>query len=145
FNTISCGRTGTFMPTWSNQFGGPLSPTQINQIVAMVENSRWDLVKKIGDELDAETGRTAADILVDVTKSPPSVTEKNCGQYTPDQASDIHGRDPLAAAPAAPAGGAQATATATEAAPPPPGTVAVDLMDTLKLTAAPASAPAGSV
>lgn len=53
FNTISCGRTNTAMPTWSDHYGGPLASTQINYLVTMITNARWDLVEHVGEEHDA--------------------------------------------------------------------------------------------
>lgn len=111
--TIACGRTGTFMPIWGQEFGGPLSETQINQLVTMITEGRWDLVRELGAEHDAEAGTTAADIFPQ-DPSALAVTEKNCGQYTPDTAADIHGRDPFSAGSggAAPTGTPEATTTA---------------------------------
>ena len=146
-NTISCGRTGTFMPTWGQQFGGPLSETQVNQIVTLITEGRWDLVEEIGAELDAETGRTAKDIL----PSDPSalaVTQKNCGQFNSETAADIRNRDPLAAPTATPATGG--AATPTPASTPAPATggggggIEVVLSE-FKVTPGQASGPAGSV
>lgn len=104
FNTISCGRTNTFMPLWAQRFGGSLSDTQIRQLSTMISEGRWDLVKEIGDEHDHETGDTKETILVKDAGS-LALTEKNCGQYTADNAADIRNRDPFTAAPA---GGAPA-------------------------------------
>jgi mono/diheme cytochrome c family protein len=99
FNTISCGRTNTFMPMWAQRFGGSLSDTQIHQIVTMITQNRWDLVKEIGEEHDTEVGAQPKDILVQDASS-LALTEKNCGQYTADNAADIRNRDPFKAAPA---------------------------------------------
>ncbi len=52
FNTIACGRTNTFMPTWAQRFGGPLSDTQVNQLVTMITEGRWDVVREIAAEHD---------------------------------------------------------------------------------------------
>ena len=41
-NTLSCGRTNTFMPVWAQRFGGPLSDTQIRQIATMITEGRWE-------------------------------------------------------------------------------------------------------
>jgi mono/diheme cytochrome c family protein len=110
FNTISCGRTNTFMPLWAQRFGGSLSDTQVHQLTTLITEGRWDLVKQIGEEHDAEVGATAKDILVDAGTL--SLTEKNCGQYTADNAADIRGRDPFAAGGAAPAAAAAAAPAA---------------------------------
>jgi uncharacterized cupredoxin-like copper-binding protein/mono/diheme cytochrome c family protein len=114
-NTIACGRNGTFMPTWSDQYGGPLSDTQINQIVTMITEGRWDLVEEIGAELDAETGRTAKDIL----PSDPSslaVTDKNCGQFTEEDKEEVRSRDPFSTATPTPTPSGSVTPGATATA-----------------------------
>jgi hypothetical protein len=110
-NTIACGRTGTFMPPWSQQYRGSLSDTQINQIVTMITEGRWDLVEEIGAEHDAETASTAADILMDPSGG-AAVTEENCGQYDSETAAPFRERDPFAEA-AAPGEGSP-TPEATE-------------------------------
>jgi mono/diheme cytochrome c family protein len=38
FQTISAGRPGTLMPTWSEQFGGPMEAHQIEQLTAYILN-----------------------------------------------------------------------------------------------------------
>ena len=38
FQTISAGRPGTLMPTWSNQFGGPMEEYQLEQVTAYMLN-----------------------------------------------------------------------------------------------------------
>ena len=53
FNTITCGRTNTAMPPWSEKHGGPLSDIQIEYIASMAMQGRWDLVTEIGHEHDA--------------------------------------------------------------------------------------------
>lgn len=110
-NTIACGRTGTFMPPWLQKYRGSLSDTQINQIVTMITQGRWDLVEEIGAEYDAETGSTAADILADPSGG-LSVTEANCGQYDSETGAEFRERDPFATA--APEGEGSATPEATE-------------------------------
>ena len=166
FNTISCGRTNTFMPTWAQRFGGPLSDTQVNQLVTMITEGRWDIVREIAAEhdpalygdaavkplpnkatLDAlpreerramvaehdelvlvaqeklrvkiEHGeypaimKTGKDAVLVQDASTLSLVEKNCGQYTADNAEDIKGRDPTAALAAVP------STSATGGGPPP--------------------------
>lgn len=148
-NTIACGRTGTFMPFWAQRFGGPLSDTQVDQIVTMIVEDRWDLVREIGAEHDAETGATAKDILPSDPSS-LSVTQKNCGQFTADTAADFRNRDPLAA-PTAPAGSgaatptpaATATATATGGGAASGGIEVV--LSEFRIVPANAKAPAGSL
>lgn len=92
---------------------GSLSDTQLHQLVTMITEGRWDLVKEIGTEHDIEVSVTAKDILADPAGL--SLTEKNCGQFTADNAADIRGRDPFKAAPA---GGAAAAAPAAGGAAP---------------------------
>jgi len=98
-NTISCGRTNTFMPLWAQRFGGSLSDTQVRQIATMITEGRWDLVKEEAAIHDAQTGDTKDTILVKDTGS-LSLTEKNCGQFTADNAAQFRDRDPFTAAPA---------------------------------------------
>jgi mono/diheme cytochrome c family protein len=62
FNTIACGRVNTFMPTWAQRYGGPLSDTQVEQIVTMITEGRWDIVREIAAEHDPEL---FADAFVD--------------------------------------------------------------------------------
>jgi uncharacterized cupredoxin-like copper-binding protein/mono/diheme cytochrome c family protein len=192
-NTIACGRTNTFMPIWGQRFGGPLSDTQIDQIVTMITEGRWDLVRHEAAEHDpelfadgfvdplpanyeqlprSEQRRLTAErqtaiehkreelhsqildgeypevmkegenaILVQDPGS-LSITQKNCGQFDAETAADIRGRAPLDAAPAATA---TAAPGATAAPPPPPGTIVVELTDSLRINATPNTAPAGSV
>lgn len=115
FNTIACGRTNTAMPTWSEKHGGPLSDTQINYLVLLITEDRWDMVTEIGHEHDQATTppTTAADILV---KDPAalSLTAKNCGQFNPLSAKEFYERDPLKPL----AGGASAQAAAEPKAAP---------------------------
>ena len=103
FNSISCGRTGTFMPIWSEKFGGPLSETQVNQLVTLITEGRWDLVEEEGAHHDEETGDTAETILVQDAGS-LSLASSNCGQYNAIDALEFRARDPFAA-PDAPADG----------------------------------------
>ncbi len=95
-NTIACGRSGTFMPLWGQRFGGTLSDTQIDQLVTMITEGRWDLVEEIGAEHDAAAGTTAKDVLADPA-SLSGVTQKNCGQFTGETAAPFRSRDPFAA------------------------------------------------
>ena len=112
FNTISCGRNGTFMPTWALTYGGSLSDTQVHQLVTLITEGRWDLVEEIGAEHDEETGDTAATIITS-DPSQLSVTANRCGQFVGDELRSFRTRDPFAAAGAAPPPSATATATAT--------------------------------
>lgn len=171
FNTIACGRTNTFMPVWAQRFGGPLSDTQVNQIVTMITEGRWDIVREIAaehdpalyaeltenvqplpkkEDLDAmpreerraliaardeellhaqealkvkiEHGDYPAVMKKEVLVQDAStlaLLEKNCGQYTADNAQDIKGRDPttaVAAVPSTPAAGGTPAPAGTPAA-----------------------------
>lgn len=49
FQTISAGRPGTLMPTWSDQFGGPMEQYQIDQLTAYILNWSEDTAL-CGDE-----------------------------------------------------------------------------------------------
>ena len=111
FNSIACGRAGTFMPIWSQRYGGPLSDTQINQIVTMITGGHWELVEEIGAEHDAETGDTAETIIV-TDPSALSITANNCGQYSGELLQTIRTRDPLGGG----AGEGEGSATPTPAA-----------------------------
>jgi uncharacterized cupredoxin-like copper-binding protein/mono/diheme cytochrome c family protein len=144
-NTIDCGRFGTFMPTWGQEFGGPLSETQINQIITMITEGRWDLVRETGAELDAETGRTAKDIFP-ADPSSLAVTGKNCGQYSEDDKEEVRSRDPFSTATATPSatGTPGATETATPGGGSTEGGVGVALSE-FKVTPAEASTAAGDV
>ena len=128
-DTISCGRTGTFMPPWSQSFGGTLSDTQVNHLVTMITNGRWDLVVEIGHEIDEETGLTEAQIAQIVITDPSALspTQSNCGQFRGADAEAFRARDPFAS----PAAAAAATATAepapTAAAPAPDGGAVVEV------------------
>ncbi|MCY4638837.1 MAG: c-type cytochrome [Chloroflexi bacterium] len=112
-NTITCGRSGTFMPAWGEHFGGTLSDTQIGQLVTLITNGRWDLVREYGHESDAETGFTPEE-LVFVSSDGLKLTGENCGQYNAIEAIRYRSRvDPRTvqlvaadgdAAPAAPSG-----------------------------------------
>lgn len=79
-NTITCGRAGTFMPTWALDFGGPLSAQRIEQLVVLMTDMRWDLVEEQAAEIDEETGATAEDIVIK-DASTLALTQSNCGQY----------------------------------------------------------------
>lgn len=148
FNTISCGRTGTFMPLWAQRFGGSLSDTQINQLVTLITEGRWDLVAEIGAEADAETGSTAEDILVQ-DPSTLSVTERNCGQFNSENAAEIRARDPFSPATPTPAGAATPADSGQTATPAPGGAdgggAAVPVVLTEFAVQAPSSRPSGDI
>ena len=104
FNTIACGRTGTAMPVWAEQYGGSLSDTQVEQIVAMITNGRWDFVEEIGEEADSHRGPDLPDVVISGDRvSGLSLTKSNCGQYNALTAIPFRTRaDPrIAASPAA--------------------------------------------
>lgn len=133
-DTITCGRSGTFMPPWSEAFGGPLSDTQINHLVTMITNVRWDLVEEIGDEVDEENGLSEQEIEEIVVSDPSAlaVTQSNCGQYTGAAAQSFRARDPLAA----PGAAATAAPAPTTIAPPPGAEVVVVQMAEFSITPA---------
>jgi len=54
-NTVTCGRVGTPMPPWGQSQGGPLSDEQIRQLMVLITQSRWDLVKEEVDKEDLLT------------------------------------------------------------------------------------------
>ena len=58
FNTITCGRIGTVMPTWGQSQGGILSGEQIRQLTVLIterQGAFWELAQEHADEIDAET------------------------------------------------------------------------------------------
>ena len=46
-NTISNGRTGTAMPAWSVEFGGPLNSEQITNMAAFLQEGDWEQTGEI--------------------------------------------------------------------------------------------------
>ncbi|MDA0256694.1 MAG: cytochrome c [Chloroflexi bacterium] len=98
-DTIRCGRTGTFMPAWSEKFGGTLSDTQIDQIVTLITTGHWDLLEEFSAEHDAETGATVDEIVFSSADG-LVLTGENCGQYNALQALRFRNRaDPTVALP----------------------------------------------
>ncbi len=140
-DTIGCGRTGTFMPPWSERFGGSLSDTQIRNIVTMITNARWDFVEHEGIEADEESRLSPAEIIVS-DPSALSVTQSNCGQFSGAAAQEFRSRDPFATG-AAPAPAATATPAATAA--PAGGEVVEVSFAEFSVTVATPSAGAGGV
>jgi plastocyanin/mono/diheme cytochrome c family protein len=61
-NTITCGRVGSAMPAWAQSQGGPLSDEQIRQLMVVITQDYWDLVK---EEVDVEDFRTVLTESVD--------------------------------------------------------------------------------
>lgn len=124
FDTIACGRRGTFMPSWSLNFGGPLSDLQMNNIVTMIVNGRWDLIDEVAEEVDEAAGLSVEAFMADdpglseeqaheqveagvraiVVTDPSalSATENNCGQFSADTAQEFRNRDPFATGTPAP-------------------------------------------
>jgi len=98
-NTIRCGRTGTFMPAWSEEFGGTLSDTQIEQIVTLITTGHWDLLAEYSEEHDAESGLIAEEIVFSGADG-LALTGENCGQYNAIQALRFRNRaDPTVGVP----------------------------------------------
>ena len=136
--TIECGRPGTYMATWSQRHGGPLSDTQINHLVTLLTNDAggktdfWRLVEVEGEHadeeqyaavLEKELGRhptteeirersQAQTVVLDPTAL--TVNDESCGNWTPTTKAQFRGRDPFSDAPAV-----VATAAPDEATPPP--------------------------
>jgi mono/diheme cytochrome c family protein len=69
YNTIRCGRVGTYMPAWAADQEGPLNDEQILQVATLIVEGSWDLAE-IQDE---ESG-------VPVPAENPNVTDNRCGQ-----------------------------------------------------------------
>lgn len=145
FDTIACGRTNTFMPKWSERFGGPLSDQQISNIVTMLVNGRWDLVEEEAEHADEVSGLTEEEIREIVVSDPATltITQSNCGQYSATDATAFRTRDPFSDAPPA-AATAEPTAAATQAPAPSGGPVVAASMDEFSITAD-ASADANGV
>ena len=97
-NTIACGRTNTVMPVWGEQFGGSLSSRQVEYLVTLITEGRWDLVKELGHERDEhqDPPATRDDVIVDGSGLSP--TRENCGQFNASTAAPFRERDPFAAA-----------------------------------------------
>lgn len=94
-NTIACGRTNTVMPVWSEQFGGSLSDRQIDYLVTLITEGRWDLVEELGHENDThqDPELTRDDIISDGSGLSP--TTENCGQFNGITARPFRERDPF--------------------------------------------------
>ena len=84
-NTLRCGRAGTYMPPWSEEYGGTLSDTQIDQVVILITTGRWDLVAQEIIEHDEENNTNPDEVIL---KDPSgmSIISENCGQYNAVQA-----------------------------------------------------------
>ncbi|HJM76545.1 MAG TPA: c-type cytochrome [Dehalococcoidia bacterium] len=130
FDTIACGRRDTFMPKWSERFGGPLSDQQISNIVTMITNGRWDLVEEEAHHADEAAGLTEDEIRAVMISDPSTlaITSSNCGQYAGAAAQEFRSRDPFSDAAPVAAATAEATAAATQAPAPSDGPVVVAAM-----------------
>lgn len=71
-NTIACGRTNTFMPLWGQRFGGSLSDTQIQQLVTLITEGRWDLVR---EEAALDDPALFADSFIPAAERLPNAAE----------------------------------------------------------------------
>jgi len=58
-NTVSCGRTGSFMPVWAQEQGGPLSRIQVDYLVELITAGRWDIVEEYAFHHDLEVNELA--------------------------------------------------------------------------------------
>ena len=119
--TIECGRPGTYMATWSQRFGGPLSDTQINHLVTLLTNDPtgkqdfWDLVIEEGHHADEEQFATvleeelgrhptqdeiterSREVTVVIDPSALTVNTESCGNWAPQTKAQFRARDPFAA------------------------------------------------
>ena len=148
FNTLSCGRSGAYMPLWSERFGGSLSETQIDYLVKLIMQGRWDLAAEANEEhyhhliegweaqkADAErrnapvpTMPLPEDWLVSIDDTATlSVTADNCGQYSMDTRSKLYARTPFAPTDAASASNESTTQDAASVEAAPEGVLVVDL------------------
>ena len=106
--TISCGRTGTPMPTWHELYGGPLSDTKIDQLVTFLTTpGAWEVYDEVLDEYleevypeihdrDEAYAKDKEATVVKLSDVPSlSITEANCGQYTGTTAAQFRIRDPF--------------------------------------------------
>ena len=121
--TIECGRPGTYMATWSQRHGGPLSDTQINHLVTLLTNDPggktdfWHLVEVAGEHADEEQygavlekelgrhptteeirERSQADTVV-LDPTALTVNDEACGNWTPETKREARARDPFSDAP----------------------------------------------
>ncbi|MEX2375533.1 MAG: c-type cytochrome, partial [Dehalococcoidia bacterium] len=105
FNSIACGRVNSAMPVWLERYGGPLSETQVNYLVALITTGGWDVVDHLGHEHDVETGDDASTIILPPAQAGTlALTTGNCGQYQGAVAAEFRNRDPFAD-PSEPGGG----------------------------------------
>lgn len=148
-NTISCGRTGSPMPTWAERYGGPLSDTKIDQLVTLLTTpGAWEIYNEVADEhfeevfpdihsRDEAFAKDKAATVVQLKDVPTlSVTEANCGQYTGTTAAEFRIRDPFVAKGAAPAGGEPGGTPKAKAAPSGPTVKGIAVADFFKANCA---------
>jgi mono/diheme cytochrome c family protein len=98
-NSIACGRTNTAMPVWGDQFGGSLSPLQIEYLVTLITEGEWEVVTELGHDEDEHQipPRTREDVISDGTGL--ARTTENCGQFNALTAKPFRERDPFATTP----------------------------------------------
>lgn len=95
-DSIACGRKGTAMPVWSEHYGGSLSDQQIDYLVTLITEGRWDIVEEVTHEHDSHLDPvpTREDIITDGANA--AITKENCGQYDGLTAKPFRERDPFA-------------------------------------------------
>ena len=104
FNTITCGRAGTFMPTWGRIHGGTLSEEQIRQLAVLItggdlgadpyqEGGFWQEAEDHANELDAEATEhsTLQMPAGSLNKSETDITVSNASPFAVDQFVRIDG------------------------------------------------------
>jgi mono/diheme cytochrome c family protein/plastocyanin len=81
-DTIECGRVGTLMPTWGQQFGGPLDDEQVRDLVTLITinpNDAWNRYVRPLSEAANQVATPAA--VADLLKgSITGSTDSVCGQ-----------------------------------------------------------------
>ncbi len=81
-NTVTCGRVGTAMPAWAQTQGGPLSDEQIRQLMTLITQGRWDLVKTEDNVED----KLATKILDPVSEDTISIKVSDVSVFNAKQA-----------------------------------------------------------
>jgi mono/diheme cytochrome c family protein len=87
--TITCGRAGTSMPTWGDQFGGTLNDEQIRQLTVFItEGDNWDLAQEEANEQDAEATGHAVLAMPGgaLSENAPELVLSNAGAFNQGQA-----------------------------------------------------------
>lgn len=95
-HTITCGRVGSFMPTWGEEQGGVLNAEQIRQLAVLItggdpelglhrEEGFWDLAQEHADEIDAQATEHAAVAMPDGTfnADETELVVTNAAPFTP--------------------------------------------------------------